>query len=219
MQDPALIFLDFDGVVLESVETKIEAFAELFSSEPDRLPEIMDLHVRLGGISRYVKFDMIYRDILKRPLPADERERLGRRFEAIALERVLSCPLVAGAREFLDANVGHRPMVVVSGTPEPELVMIAKRRELDRYFTEMHGSPKTKPATMADVMARYGVPPDRAVMVGDAITDYEAAAEVGVPFIGRQLQTLTHTFPAGTPTVANLHGLSMAIARLFGEPA
>jgi beta-phosphoglucomutase-like phosphatase (HAD superfamily) len=50
------IIFDFDGVILESVTVKTEAFRELFSSEPDCPDEIVEFHKRNGGMSRYDKF-------------------------------------------------------------------------------------------------------------------------------------------------------------------
>ncbi|MDD1661933.1 MAG: HAD family hydrolase, partial [Methanomicrobiales archaeon] len=64
----ASLLLDFDGVILESVEVKTRAFRELFSFRPDHVGEIVAYHMRNTGVSRFDKFRHIYREILKEPL-------------------------------------------------------------------------------------------------------------------------------------------------------
>ena len=51
------IFLDFDGVILESLNAKGEAFVELFSEQPKLLLEkILNHHLKNGSLPRSKKF-------------------------------------------------------------------------------------------------------------------------------------------------------------------
>ena len=45
------IILDFDGVILESVSVKTEAFRKLFSNKPDYVDEIVEFHIKNGTIT------------------------------------------------------------------------------------------------------------------------------------------------------------------------
>src|SRR5215467_1275440 len=72
------VAFDFDGVILESTDIKTAAFRALFADQPDALERILSLHETHGGVSRLVKFDLIYRDILKQPLLAQRRAELSR---------------------------------------------------------------------------------------------------------------------------------------------
>ncbi|EAI6773129.1 HAD hydrolase-like protein, partial [Campylobacter coli] len=50
------IIFDFDGVILDSVELKTQAFAELFKEFPkNKVQELVKYHIQNGGISRYHK--------------------------------------------------------------------------------------------------------------------------------------------------------------------
>lgn len=49
-----LIILDFDGVILESVEVKTEAFRRLFSFAPGHVEEIVNFH-RENGVCQDLK--------------------------------------------------------------------------------------------------------------------------------------------------------------------
>jgi phosphoglycolate phosphatase-like HAD superfamily hydrolase len=206
------VVLDFDGVILESVDVKTEAFRALFVQHPGELDAIVDLHERHGGASRYVKFDMIYRDILKQPLAAAEREQLGRRYAQLVVDRVLACPMVPGARDLLDRLHGRVPMAVVSGTPDAELATIIARRGLDRYFVAAHGSSREKRAIIADMVRARGWRAARTIMVGDAMTDHDAACANGVGFIGRVAAGRADPFPVGTNVISDLHGFAAAAA-------
>jgi HAD superfamily hydrolase (TIGR01549 family) len=181
----AVIILDFDGVILESVDVKTEAFRKLFSSSPDHLREILAFHLENGGISRFDKFRYIYREILKKPLSEEVFERLCRRFADLVIDGVLSAPFVPGAQGFLDEMHHNLPLYIVSATPEEEIREIVRRRGLTPYFTGVFGSPGTKDAAIRNILAIEKVQPASALFVGDALNDLEAARVNGVRFAGR----------------------------------
>ena len=70
------IFLDFDGVILESVEVKGWAFGKLFEDHPEHVDKIVAFHHANGGMSRFDKFRYIYKKMLKEPLPEKQFEAL-----------------------------------------------------------------------------------------------------------------------------------------------
>ncbi|HVX92313.1 MAG TPA: HAD family hydrolase [Xanthobacteraceae bacterium] len=216
---PAALIFDFDGVILDSVGIKTQAMRRLFAAErPDHLADILDLHRRLGGISRYRKFDLIHSDILRRPLTPEASADLGRRFEALVAEGVLTCREIPGARMVLESHAGRIPLFVASGTPEEELRRITAVRGLDRYFVEIHGSPRGKPDILADVLRRHALDAARCVFVGDAGTDFEAARSCGVPFLGVVAPGLENPFGAGVCTVPDLRSFELALRRLGMNP-
>ena len=106
----AALALDFDGVVVESVELKDRAVAELFRAElPDRVEDIVRFQATIAGRSRYERFPLIY-EYLGLPFPEGESERLDRRLSEILFEAVAACPFVNGAYEFIEQRSReHRP--------------------------------------------------------------------------------------------------------------
>lgn len=179
----AVVF-DFDGVILDSADLKGEALAAVFADHPEHLPAILAHHEEHLGISRFEKFRWVYRELLRRPLPADEERLLGERYAAWVVGRVLAAPFVPGARELLRELAG-RPVFVASGTPQEELAGIVRERGLAPYFTEVHGAPATKEGILRGVLARHGLAPGEVLVVGDGLSDYRAAAATGVRFAGR----------------------------------
>ena len=62
------IIFDCDGVVLNSNFQKIEAYrntALKYGATQDQAQALVDHHVSLTGISRYVKFDYFLKEIIK----------------------------------------------------------------------------------------------------------------------------------------------------------
>lgn len=189
------IAFDFDGVILESVDLKTRAFRSLFTEYPQSLDDIIRLHLENGGLSRYAKFEMIYRDCLNQPLSELEKERLGRRYSTLVANELERCPFVPGAQEFLQWQSVGLLRFVVSGTPEDELRQVVKQRALDHYFAGIFGSPSRKESILQRILVAYGLRPSEVVFVGDSMTDCTASGSVGVPFVGRVPAHSANCFP------------------------
>ncbi|MEM7049143.1 MAG: HAD family hydrolase [Acidobacteriota bacterium] len=210
----AVVF-DFDGVILESTEIKTRAFADLFADRPEHREAILRHHLENVGLSRYRKFEWIYRELFAEPLSDEASRQLGERYSAIALEQVMACPMVPGARQVLADLVGKLPAFVASGTPQVELRQIVAERGLGPYFAEVHGAPRPKEAILEDLLQRHRLAPREVVMVGDGMTDLRAAQAVGTRFVGRELGSV---FAAEeVPRVADLVGLRPHLGLPPGE--
>jgi len=203
----AIVF-DFDGTLLESAKIKTDAFFELFSDHPQHLHQIMAYHHAHEGVSRFVKFRTIYRDILKRPLGQTEENRLGVAFSRLIADKITQCPFVPGAQAFLESVVGQYKCFIASGTPHEELRALVIRRGIAKFFDEIHGAPQSKAEILHDILGRYKVVPTEVLSIGDATSDLEAACAEHVPFAGRVREEETVTFPPGS---------TVALFRDYGE--
>lgn len=181
----AVVF-DFDGVILESGNIKTEAFLELFADYPEHREAVLQFHLQNVGVSRFVKFQYVYEALLARPYTHHDAKQLGDAFSALVLEKVLNCPFVPGALETLQAMQGRIPAFVASGTPQAELDFIVAERGLKSYFTEVWGTPHKKAAIIQDILHRYGRTPQELLMVGDGMSDYQAAQATGTHFVARE---------------------------------
>ena len=213
----AVVF-DFDGVLVESTEIKTDAFRSLFSDWPDFLDSIIQYHLAHQGVSRYDKFRHIYRHILKRPLSPNEEIELGKRFQALVLERVVRAPWVPGALPCLEWCLGRSPLYLASGTPQEELEMIIHQRAMERYFVAVYGSPRHKVDILKEIVLRLGAEPPAVVFVGDSRTDYESAKAVGVRFVLRIKGSADGVMLGeGIPTITKLTELASYLESLDGS--
>jgi len=180
------IAFDFDGVLAESVDVKTRAYALLFKEEgEDVVRQVVDFHLKNGGVSRFEKFRFYYSDILNRHLSENRFQELCAQFSRLVIDEVVAAPWVDGAKEFLVRNEKKYTFAIISGTPEDELTEIVRRREMEHFFGSVRGSPKDKVTLLGEVMDEYQLEPQEILFVGDAETDWRAARETGVPFLWR----------------------------------
>jgi len=194
------VILDFDGVILESVSVKTEAFRSLFSFVPDHVQDIVEYHRKHGGVSRFDKFRYIYRTILKTELSEEQFKYLSEEFAKRVYDGVLTSPYVNGALPFLKGNYQKFHLFVVSATPEVELISIIRKRELAVYFQGVYGAPGKKEEWIQKILSEREIPSASALFVGDSPNDLEAAQKCKVHFIGRIMPGDTDRF-SGCPGV------------------
>jgi len=202
------IFFDFDGVLVESIAIKVNAFKNLYNEfGDDVVARVVAHHKEHEGISRLEQFRYCHREFLDIELSDEEVRQWGERYTAEVEKAVVECDAVPGSLELLSRFKGRLPMFVVSGTPEDELRRIVDGRSMDGYFTEVRGSPLRKEPIVRELLAKNGLSADKSLFVGDAMTDYRAAEETGLDFLGRVPSGAVNPFPAGTSTVPDLQPL------------
>lgn len=205
------MFFDFDGVILDSVEIKVEAFRDMYAQYGRSVVEAVERYQRLhGGVGRARKFEHFESDLLGQPATPDRIEALCDEYSRRVEEKVTACPWIAGARQFLEAWSARLPMYVISGTPEEELLRIARRRGVRGHFRIMRGSPTTKDDAIREFLTDGPYAPDRTVMIGDSLTDLEAARATDTRFIGVVPAGARSMFPDDVPIVPNLTELAAA---------
>lgn len=201
------VVLDFDGVLVESVDLKTRAFGALYAEHgPEIERQVVEYHLTHAGISRYVKFRHYHEQLLGIPYTQAIGEQLSVRFSRLVMDAVVNAPYVAGAREFLDEYHRQVPLFVASGTPEEELREIVRRRGMQHYFRSLHGSPATKGEILEGIIRRHRFIPSRLLMVGDATADLDGARKAGAAFIGRASSEVK-LFPSDVATIADLRQL------------
>lgn len=179
------IILDFDGVVIESVDIKTQAFKDLFKHRPELAAPFVEYHLKNNGKSRFAKFEWLYKNILKKPLPAEEKEALGNKFSQLVLKKILECPYVDGALEFIQKHHADLPIYVASITPQAELEAIIDKRDLKKYFRGIIGGIGKKAELIDKILKREKRAPQECLFVGDTKEDYIAAKETKVFFLAR----------------------------------
>lgn len=202
---PVALLLDFDGVIVDSVEIKVRAYSDVYAGEdPQLLRQIDEYQILHGGVTRRDKFAHFERTLFGRPADDATLDRLAAAYREHVYEAVLACRFIDGAEAFLEHAHGHVDMHLISGTPRDELVDIVTQRGLAHYFDSVHGAPAKKPAAFAQIVASRGYDPARTVAVGDSITEYLAARDLGIPFLGIIPAGWKVPFPAEVPVLPTL---------------
>jgi phosphoglycolate phosphatase-like HAD superfamily hydrolase len=182
----AVVFWDFDGVIKESVEVKGQAFETLFRSYgPSVASKVLAHHQAHGGVSRFEKLP-VYLNWAGVPATPEMVSEFCERFSALVRDAIVAAPWVPGVREYLDQHYTRQAFILVTATPQDEIVDIVAALGLGNYFRSIVGSPTSKPAAVAAALERERVAPEACVYVGDSTTDLDAAAMNGVPFVLRR---------------------------------
>jgi HAD superfamily hydrolase (TIGR01549 family) len=206
---PEALFFDFDGVLVDSARTKTQGFVSLFKNyDKGIIDDIVRHHRRNGGISRLEKIRHAHARIIGKPLSEKEVDLWAQTYSGLVVQEVIGAPWIPGAKAFLDTCPEDVKIFVISGTPEPELTHVIQERGMTPYFDEILGSPVKKPDHIRMLLKKYQLNPGHCIFIGDALTDYHAARETGLGFIGIRGEV---DFPFGTRVLADCNHLSSAI--------
>ena len=200
------VFFDFDGVILDSVDVKTKAFAKMFRKYGPEVEErVVEYHLNNGGVSRFDKFRYYYEEILNKPVNEKIIKTLSEQFSNLVIDGVLSSPFMPGAREILESlKEKEIPCYIVSATPYEEINLIVKKKGLKGYFKEVHGSPRKKWEICQEIINRKDYNPQNCLLIGDAMSDYEAAQKNRISFLGIVKEHEASPFPNGTPISATV---------------
>lgn len=209
---PQALFFDFDGVLVDSVPIKTQAFRDLLREYGDEvIGKVVAYHKLHGGISRVEKIRYAFEDVMNTPLTPHRHEQLAAAYSNLVLQQVIDAAWINGAERFLNNHYTSVPIFVISGTPENELRQVLKKRGMAHYFEKILGSPMKKPGHIRQLAQEYGLDPARCVFIGDAFTDLDAARETGTHFIGIQGEV---EFPETVTVLPDCRDLADAISAL-----
>lgn len=185
IQQYKTIVFDCDGVVLDSNVLKTEAYfrtAKNLGASDAQAQALVDYHVKLGGISRYHKFDYFLREILKQAATKEAiqqfLEEFGRELEVGLME----CQLADGLFELREATPNAK-WFIISGGDQQELRSLFAKRKIDHLFDGgIFGSPDNKDEVLAREKGNGNLELP-AMFLGDSKYDYEAATRAGLDFL------------------------------------
>ena len=188
-----------------------QPFAAMYESYgPEIVKEVVAYQLKHGGLSRFENFRYYHEKLLGIELTKDMELELGAKFSDLVEDAVVKAPSVSGAKEFINKFYLELDFFVASGTPDDELKRIAHRRGISQYFKSLHGSPPRKEFIIENILKSQNVDRSSVLMVGDAMTDYDAAQRTGLNFVWR----ISHNdsrIPEGVKTISDLTELERLI--------
>jgi phosphoglycolate phosphatase-like HAD superfamily hydrolase len=179
-----LVF-DCDGVVLNSNQLKIQAYFDVaikYGADKSQAQALVDHHVKLGGISRYPKFEYFLREIVKKPVTEEATQSLLDDFGDEVKRRLSDCEVAPGLLELRKATRDTRWMII-SGGDQTELREIFIARKLHVLFDAgIFGSPNDKDEILARELSLGNIT-QPALFLGDSRYDHVASVRAGLDFI------------------------------------
>jgi phosphoglycolate phosphatase-like HAD superfamily hydrolase len=191
LQKYKTIVFDCDGVVLDSNVVKTEAYfrtAKNLGATDNEAQALVDYHVRLGGISRYHKFDYYLREILKKPVTESAIQELLDEFGRELEVGLMECEIAAGLNKLREVTSDSNWLILSGGDQQELRTLFANRTlskgvKLEQLFDGgIFGSPDNKDEVLAREKANGNVKLP-ALFIGDSKYDHEAAIAAGLDFI------------------------------------
>lgn len=213
---PEAIFFDVDGVLIDSMDIKGNAFASAFDGHPELRGDIIALHYANAGVTRSEKIALILRGVLGvEPSPEEIQARVSAFGEAI-VPAVIAAPEILGAGDAVARWAEVCELHAVSATPHEELGQVFAGRNLTSRFTSISGWPPAKSVLIDSIVRRRRLDRSRCVLVGDSREDYAAAQSNGLAFVQVRADGESD-FAPGIESIADLHGLDEAIIAVLAR--
>ncbi len=181
-QYQSLVF-DCDGVVLDSNKVRADAF--YLSALPygeQHAAALREYHILHGGVSRYVKFEVLLRDMVGAPVTDAAMKTLLHSFTTEATKGLLKCDIAPGLKELREATP-QANWILVSGADQNELREVFAQRGIADWFDGgIFGSPMNKDQILERELAS-GNCRKPGVFFGDSRYDHQAANRAGLDFV------------------------------------
>lgn len=178
----SLVF-DCDGVVLDSNKVRAQAFYNCALPYGEQhAVALRNYHILHGGVSRYVKFEVLLRDMVGLPVTKEAMKTLLHNFTTEATKGLLKCDIAPGLKELREATP-QANWILVSGADQNELREVFAMRGIADWFDGgIFGSPLDKDEILARELAG-GNCHQPGIFFGDSRYDHQAATRAGLDFV------------------------------------
>ncbi|MFA7351139.1 MAG: HAD family hydrolase [Methylotenera sp.] len=179
------IVFDCDGVVLDSNVVKTEAYfrtAKNLGATDAQAQMLVDYHVKLGGISRYHKFDWYLREVMQKPVTDAAIQVLLDEFARELEVGLMECPIAEGLQALREATLNANWMILSGGDQQEIRTLFAKRKLSHLFDGGLFGSPDNKDTVLAREKSNGNLQLP-ALFIGDSKYDFEAATRAGLDFV------------------------------------
>jgi|TARA_B100001093_G_C26825157_1_gene1013654 phosphoglycolate phosphatase-like HAD superfamily hydrolase len=188
IKEAETIFWDFDGVIKDSVSVKSDAFEELFQPFGNEVSiKVKKHHEENGGMSRFDKLP-IYLEWARKNSSKKLVLEYETKFSELVMQQVVDSPWVAGVLDYLEKNANKQQFFIVTATPNGEIIKILEELKITGLFKHVIGSPTSKKIAIKQLLSKYKIKLEHALMIGDSKADYDAAIENKVQFILRNTE-------------------------------
>lgn len=190
LQQYKSIVFDCDGVVLNSNQTKIDAYYEVskrFGGSDAQAQAFVNHHISKGSFPRNGKIEYYFEYIIKQPLTDALMQQYLQAFEEVLGDTLMQCEIAVGLNS-LKAATPQAAWMLLSGGDQAELRRIFPRRAVGNrslahlFEAGIFGGPDKKDDVLAREKANGNIQ-FPALFLGDSKYDHQAATRAGLDFV------------------------------------
>jgi HAD superfamily hydrolase (TIGR01549 family) len=178
------IIFDCDGVILNSNFQKIEAYRNAainYGASKIQAEELVAYHVKLTGISRYIKFKYFLKEIMHEEVTESSMKTLVDNLNEEVINLLKDCEVASGI-ERLKIQTQKSTWMVASGGDQEELRFLFKEKKITSYFEGgIFGSPSSKHEIVESKLKQENFLP--VLFLGDSLYDIQTAQKYNLDFI------------------------------------
>jgi phosphoglycolate phosphatase-like HAD superfamily hydrolase len=184
------IVFDCDGVVLNSNQTKIDAYfgvSKRMGGTDEQAQAFVHHHVTKGSFPRNGKIEYYLNEIVKQPVTPAIIQQYLHAFEDILDKSLMQCEIAPDLMRLKTATPAA-PWMLLSGGDQAELRRVFPRRSVennnlaDLFEAGIFGGPDTKDQVLARETANGNIQ-FPALFIGDSKYDHQAASKAGLDFV------------------------------------
>ncbi len=180
------IIFDFDGVILDSMDTRDKGFYEIFKNYPtNKVDELIVYHRHNGGLSRFHKIKYFYNEILGKDITQKQVSSYAEQFTQVMRKELVNTDLlIQETVDFIIKTHKEYELYIASGSEQNELRYLCKEFGIAKYFREILGSPTSKDEIVNKIIEETNSNLNDIVLIGDSVNDYTAAQVNHIKFYG-----------------------------------
>ena len=175
------IIFDCDGVIFDTNSLKISAFKKALNAFPDDMVNPFIEYVKANFGKTRMHFFQHFLDNFAPQSPPSTYEKLLESYGASCRSLYRKASLTQGFLDYAILHHSKSELFVVSGNNGDELQEAFAYRKIDHFFSHIYGAPQSKKAGLTTILSSRER--NSAVMIGDALMDYEAAKHHHIDFI------------------------------------
>ena len=132
-----IMVFDFDGVIIDSTEVKVDEYRNLFSQftkNEDTLNKIISIYRNSAGIPREITLKKVFKEVLDKTVSNQEVENLSLDYSKQIFQRLEAIEPLKGFLEYLAIHKEINKHII-SGAPNSDVSYLIKKLNLTKYFS------------------------------------------------------------------------------------
>jgi len=182
IKDYETIFFDCDGVLLDSNQSKAQAYFKVVSDKygEDAATELVNYHYSNPSFNRFQVFEYFLQDIINVSFDKYGIKQLAKSYGDVCREEIVDAEETENVRDFLSSI--KVPKFVVTGNLEDDARYVLEKKGLSSYFDGIYGSPNQKHGIIFDLFLKEKAKRP-SLFIGDSDYDYHSAFHCGIDFV------------------------------------